>query len=121
MYYYFLFRKKKRPVKTLVAVKASDIDTDRKEDSGMHLAQKASLNENAGSATPIRSNDNTTEVEASSNIGAKNFETTSSDYCELEVVATGRMQSDSQYEQLDHRSNYEPLIIYEQLQEMSAV
>lgn len=85
------------------------------------IAQEASLNENAGSAIPIRSNDNTTEVEASSNIGAKNFETTSCDYCELEVVATGRMQSDSQYEQLDHRSNYEPLIIYEQLQEMSAV
>lgn len=103
-------------MKPSVAVKASDIENDRKEASDTNPVQEASLNEKNVSAIPIRSNADSTEVEASSNIGAKNFATTWSDYCELEPMATGRIQFHSQYEELDYRINYERLVIYEQLQ-----
>lgn len=79
------------------AVEISDLETGWKEAVYMNDAQGTSLNENAGSSVPIYSNDNSTEVEKSLNSGAKNFETPTSDYCQLEGVATERIQRDSEY------------------------
>ena len=94
-----------RQVKVSDAIKKSDLEIDKKEAIYVNDVVGINLNENAGSSVPIYINS-----------GAKNIETPTSDYCELEGVAAARIQSDSQYEQLDHGRNYEPLIVYEQLQ-----
>lgn len=98
------------------AINTSDLETDRNEAILTNAALGISPNSNAGSTCIILSNDGSTEVKNSLNIGARNFDIPTSDYCELEKVVTGGIQCDSQYQQLDHGKYYDPLIVYEQLQ-----
>ena len=94
-------------MKSSDAIKKSDIETDRKEAIYMNVIGYpvgTSVNENIRSLVPIYINS-----------GVKNFKTQTIDYCEIEGVTSGGIQCDSQYEKLDHRRNYEPLIVYQQL------
>jgi|SRR6218665_127678 len=111
---HFLFSKKQREVKSSSAVKMSDLETDRIDT--INNIQETSLVGKAGLTFLVCNNDNYTEGEMHLNSGAKNFETQTNDYCEIEGVATGRIQPDSQYEQLDLGINYEQLVVYEELQ-----
>lgn len=82
---------------------------------------ETSLNKNIGSSFPIFSNVSSKEVEKSLNSSNQALKTPASDVCDLEGVATGRIQSDSEYEELDDGRNYEHLIVYEQLKQISKV
>ena len=98
-------RKKRRQLKSANAIKKSDLETDRNEAIYMNDSMGTSVNENTRSSVPIYTNR-----------GVRSLETRTSDYWELEGVISGGIQSDNQYEKLDHRRNYEPLIVYQQLQ-----
>lgn len=98
------------------AIKKSDLESDRKEAIHVNDAQGTSFNVNAASSVPIYTEISYTDFEKTFNRGVQNFETSTSDYCEIDEVTTGGIQSDSQYEHFDHGENFEPLTIYEELQ-----
>lgn len=102
-------------------VKTSDMGNGGKEDIYVNEALGTSLNKNNDSSFPIFSNVSSKEVEKSLNGGKKALTIPASDVCELEGLATGRIQSDSEYEELDDGRNYEHLIVYEQLKQISKV
>src|SRR6218665_1336256 len=99
-------------MKSSDAIKKSDLETETKEAIYTNDAVRTSLNENAGSSAPIYSNDNYAQDKQSLNIAAKSVGTPANDYCEVDRVIRGRIQCDSEYEQLEHGKNQEPQPIY---------
>lgn len=111
-----MFRKTRRQLKSSDEVKGSELGNGRKEAIYMNESQEPSVNENSCSKFPVGNGTTSNEVEKSLNNDQKTFKIPTNEFCELPEVATGRIQSDNEYEELDDGINYEPLVVYEQLQ-----